>query len=77
MRVEDVNVSEVLPVWVGLTAGARFPQGLSREESLELLALSEVIIRKAGYGRQATVRSARGRKTIIARRNSKPLLSGR
>ena len=32
---------------------------LSREESLELLALSEVVIRKAGYGRQAMVRSAR------------------
>ena len=32
---------------------------LSREEALELLALSEVVIRKAGYGRQAMVRSAR------------------
>jgi hypothetical protein len=32
---------------------------LSREEVLELLALSEVVIRKAGYGRQAMVRSAR------------------
>src|SRR5919112_4820707 len=32
---------------------------LSREESLELLALSEVVARKAGYGRQAMVRSAR------------------
>jgi hypothetical protein len=32
---------------------------LSREEVLELLALSEVLIRKAGYGRQAMVRSAR------------------
>ena len=32
---------------------------LSREESLELLALSEVVVRKAGYGRQAMVRSAR------------------
>jgi len=32
---------------------------LSRAESLELLALSEVIIRKAGYGRQTTVRNAR------------------
>ena len=28
-------------------------------EALELLALSEVIVRKAGYGRQLTVRSAR------------------
>jgi len=33
---------------------------LSTEESLELLALSEVVIRKAGYGRQSMVRSARG-----------------
>jgi hypothetical protein len=33
---------------------------LSREEALEMLALSEVIIRKAGYGRQAMVRTARG-----------------
>ena len=33
---------------------------LSRGETLELLALSEVVIRKAGYGRQAMVRSARG-----------------
>jgi hypothetical protein len=32
---------------------------LTRPESLELLALSEVVIRKAGYGRQAMVRSAR------------------
>jgi hypothetical protein len=32
---------------------------LTRVESLELLALSEVVIRKAGYGRQAMVRSAR------------------
>jgi hypothetical protein len=33
--------------------------GLNRVESLEMLALSEVIIRKIGYGRQAMVRSAR------------------
>jgi hypothetical protein len=32
---------------------------LSPAETLEMLALSEVIIRKAGYGRQAMVRSAR------------------
>src|SRR4051794_663184 len=32
---------------------------LTSDESLELLALSEVIIRKAGNGRQAMVRSAR------------------
>jgi hypothetical protein len=32
---------------------------LSPTETLEMLALSEVVIRKAGYGRQAMVRSAR------------------
>src|SRR5919199_2906264 len=32
---------------------------LSQAETLEMLALSEVVIRKAGYGRQAMVRSAR------------------
>jgi hypothetical protein len=36
------------------------PPPLSRAETLELLALSEVVTRKAGYGRQAMVRSARG-----------------
>ncbi|WP_067495816.1 hypothetical protein [Actinoplanes sp. TFC3] len=32
---------------------------LSRPEMLELLALSEVVSRKAGYGRQVMIRSAR------------------
>ena len=36
------------------------PAPLSRDEALEMLALSEVVIRKAGYGRQAMVRAARG-----------------
>lgn len=35
------------------------PAPLPVLEALELLALSEVIVRKAGYGRQLTVRSAR------------------
>ena len=34
------------------------PGPLPRHEALELLALGEVIARKAGYGRQLTVRSA-------------------
>ena len=38
-------------------AGAR---PLGRAEALELLALGEVITRKAGQGRQLTVRTARG-----------------
>jgi len=33
---------------------------LSRDEALEMLALCDVVIRKAGYGRQAMVRAARG-----------------
>ena len=32
---------------------------LTRDEALELLALGELIARKAGYGRQLTVRTAR------------------
>lgn len=32
---------------------------LTREEALELLALGELIARKAGYGRQLAVRTAR------------------
>jgi hypothetical protein len=32
---------------------------LARDEALELLALGEVITRKAGYGRQLAVRTAR------------------
>jgi ribosomal protein S18 acetylase RimI-like enzyme len=35
------------------------PAPLSKQEALEMLSLSEVIIRKAGYGRQLGVRSAR------------------
>ncbi|MEX5717987.1 hypothetical protein [Geodermatophilus maliterrae] len=35
------------------------PRPLSREEALELLALGEVVIRRAGQGRQLTVRTAR------------------
>lgn len=35
------------------------PPPLSKEEALEMLALGELIARKAGYGRQIGVRSAR------------------
>jgi hypothetical protein len=35
------------------------PPPLAREEALELLALGELIARKAAYGRQLAVRSAR------------------
>jgi hypothetical protein len=36
-----------------------YRDALTAAEALELLALSEVVARKAGYGRQLTVRSAR------------------
>jgi hypothetical protein len=49
---EDVDGPESSPLDPGATP-------LTRDEALELLALSEVIARKAGYGRQLTVRSAR------------------
>jgi hypothetical protein len=40
-------------------AGVGDTRPLGQGEALELLALGEVIARKAGYGRQLTVRSAR------------------
>jgi hypothetical protein len=45
-RYEELRSREVL-------------DGLAADDVLELLALSEVIARKAGYGRQLSVRSAR------------------
>ena len=42
-------------------AGMADDGGLSRDEALELLALSEVVARKAAYGRPAMVRTARAR----------------
>ena len=55
-RYDELRMRDAL---AAMTADADNPP-LSREETLELLALSEVVIRKAGYGRQAMVRSARG-----------------
>jgi hypothetical protein len=56
-RYDDLRMRDAVATMAG-GDGAGGP-GLSREETLELLALSEVVIRKAGYGRQAMVRSAR------------------
>jgi hypothetical protein len=36
-----------------------YSDALTADEALELLALTEAVARKAGYGRQLTVRSAR------------------
>lgn len=58
-RYDELRMREALAAMAeeaGLTQGG---PPLTREESLELLALSEVVVRKAGYGRQAMVRSAR------------------
>ncbi|MEV5572482.1 hypothetical protein AB0L06_20760 [Spirillospora sp. NPDC052269] len=41
------------------TREALADDALTKPEALELLALGEVIARKAGYGRQLTVRTAR------------------
>lgn len=55
-RYDELRMRDALAT-MAEDGGAR---PLSTEESLELLALSEVVIRKAGYGRQPMVRSARG-----------------
>ncbi|MGW4942831.1 hypothetical protein ACWEOZ_14745 [Actinoplanes sp. NPDC004185] len=54
-RYDELRMRDAL---AAMTADTDNPP-LTREEALELLALSEVVIRKAGYGRQAMVRSAR------------------
>src|SRR3954447_14598661 len=58
-RYDDLRMRDALAAMAadGDNSGA---VPLTREESLEMLALSEVVIRKAGYGRQAMVRTARG-----------------
>jgi hypothetical protein len=43
----------------GSGAGADGDDPLSQEEALEMLALGEIVIRKAGYGRALAVRTAR------------------
>jgi hypothetical protein len=55
-RYDELRMRDALAAMAG---DAENPP-LTRDETLELLALSEVVIRKAGYGRQAMVRSARG-----------------
>jgi len=54
-RYDDLRMREALAAM----AEDDHAPALSVEETLELLALSEVVIRKAGYGRQAMIRSAR------------------
>ncbi|WP_306215160.1 hypothetical protein [Actinoplanes sp. RD1] len=54
-RYDELRMRDALAA----VSGSAETQALSREETLELLALSEVVSRKAGYARQAMVRSAR------------------
>lgn len=54
-RYDDLRMREALAAM----AEDDHAPALTATETLELLALSEVVIRKAGYGRQAMVRSAR------------------
>ncbi len=54
-RYDDLRMREALAAM----AEDDHAPALTAPETLELLALSEVVIRKAGYGRQAMVRSAR------------------
>ncbi|MEV6601291.1 hypothetical protein AB0M36_31220 [Actinoplanes sp. NPDC051346] len=56
-RYDELRMREALAAMTGDGFDDATP--LSQKESLELLALSEVVSRKAGYGRQAMVRSAR------------------
>jgi hypothetical protein len=60
-RYDELRMRDLLaPGGDGLPAEQQpGPGSLSRQEALELLALSELIARKAAYGRQLTVRSAR------------------
>ncbi|XVU26213.1 hypothetical protein ACQPZJ_03895 [Actinoplanes sp. CA-054009] len=53
-RYDELRMRTALASMAGERA-----EPLSRSEALELLALNEVVIRKAGYGRQAMVRTAR------------------
>src|SRR5215212_469812 len=59
-RYEELRSREVMAdVAAGLSPGVAEGERLSAPDVLELLALSEVITRKAGYGQQLAVRTAR------------------
>jgi hypothetical protein len=56
-RFDELRMREAL---ASMPSDSGTAAPLSRDEALEMLSLSEVVIRKAGYGRQAMVRAARG-----------------
>lgn len=58
-RYEQLRTRDSLADPNALDSDVGDAQPLSRDEALELLALGEVIARKAGYGRQLAVRTAR------------------
>jgi len=60
-RYDQLRMRDLLALGAQDLPADEWPQPgpLSQQEALELLALSEVIARKATYGRQLTVRSAR------------------
>jgi hypothetical protein len=58
-RYEELRLRDSLADASAADGGGDGLRPLGREETLELLALGEVIARKAGYGRQLAVRSAR------------------
>jgi hypothetical protein len=57
-RYDELRMRDALAAMAGEIEGNAAT--LTREEALEMLALSEVVARKVGYGRQAMVRAARG-----------------
>ena len=58
-RYDELRMRDLLTPGAEDLPADEQPGPLSQQEALELLALSELIARKAAYGRQLTVRSAR------------------
>src|ERR1700757_3287582 len=58
-RYDELRMPDLLAPGADDLPAEEQPGPLSRQEALELLALSEVIARKAASSRQLTVRSAR------------------
>ena len=59
-RYEELRMRDALAAMIDEEGGDGAAAALTREQTLEMLALGELVIRKAGYGRQAMIRSARG-----------------
>jgi hypothetical protein len=58
-RYDELRMRDALATMTVDEGGDGSASALSRAESLEMLALGEVVSRKAAYGRQSMVRSAR------------------